>query len=773
MQNIKQTFKSIGTLIIAFAILFAPFLIVSQTSEAQIVSSLWSKGANGELYTNLPGSTINVGGCNGCGGAGGQVNSVVAGDNITVDSADPANPIVTAVIPGTDTSAAIGVRVATVAILPNTPTYNNGTDGVGATLTGSTNGTLNPQDGITLILTDRVLVKDQANEIQNGVYNVSDLGSVGTPYILTRTTDSDETEEFEDQIVIPTEGTQVSQIFGQTQEDPTLGTSDIIYTTITADYVTQSITGSQNNLQLAFWTNNPKQLRKGNSGLRAVSNVWANGFLRLGRNTQGGKMLFRNGGNNQDNVVVGYDSATSSNFSIDNNAGSLTLDSVSDIAIKGVAGAGFTNSFNISETIGGVFSGAGISHIKDSTGEIAGVVVADATSAGQSDVFASIGYNTDTFSEFARAGFSSGVIRLDLLSLSGGSSGTDEVANALKVDSDQVELTYENIDTPSITSLIFDDLGARLNTLGKLSLGDANSSGNKMKVTIDDADQSVYISGDINPGFTDEIGFATAPVGFPVPGTTMAHIKNSTQDTMLITVGDGTALGLPDMMAGIAYLDDLEEEGTRLFVIQEGVIIANDSITGGTSGTDEIAGGVEVLKEYNSMIYQNITQGYLANMLLGGSSESAILERSSLVANAKVELGSTQSRIRFLAGTDESELSLSATQAILKFADGTNTASVDINATSVAINHGAGTSYNLPNTRGTNGQILETNGAGGTNWVNANQLTGYTVATLPTATVGARAYVTDADTPTYLSTVVGGGAVIVPVFYNGTNWIVS
>ena len=50
---------------------------------------------------------------------------------------------------------------------------------------------------------------------------------------------------------------------------------------------------------------------------------------------------------------------------------------------------------------------------------------------------------------------------------------------------------------------------------------------------------------------------------------------------------------------------------------------------------------------------------------------------------------------------------------------------------------------------------------------------GYTVATLPTGVVGARAYVTNALTPTWGSTVVTGGAVTVPVFYNGTNWIVG
>ena len=48
---------------------------------------------------------------------------------------------------------------------------------------------------------------------------------------------------------------------------------------------------------------------------------------------------------------------------------------------------------------------------------------------------------------------------------------------------------------------------------------------------------------------------------------------------------------------------------------------------------------------------------------------------------------------------------------------------------------------------------------------------GYTVATLPTGIVGDRAYVTDALAPAYGVAVAGGGAVTVPVFYNGAAWI--
>lgn len=51
------------------------------------------------------------------------------------------------------------------------------------------------------------------------------------------------------------------------------------------------------------------------------------------------------------------------------------------------------------------------------------------------------------------------------------------------------------------------------------------------------------------------------------------------------------------------------------------------------------------------------------------------------------------------------------------------------------------------------------------------RLRGYTVATLPAATQGDTAFVTDATAPTFLAIIAGGGAVVTPVFYNGTNWV--
>jgi hypothetical protein len=78
-------------------------------------------------------------------------------------------------------------RLATAAVLPNSPTYSNGASGVGATLTAGSNTTLTV-DGTVAALNDIVLVKTQASAFQNGQYYVSQVGSGAAPWILTRCT---------------------------------------------------------------------------------------------------------------------------------------------------------------------------------------------------------------------------------------------------------------------------------------------------------------------------------------------------------------------------------------------------------------------------------------------------------------------------------------------------------------------------------------------------------------------------------------------------------
>jgi hypothetical protein len=82
---------------------------------------------------------------------------------------------------------------ATTAALSPANTYNNGTGGIGATLTASSNGTLTI-DGYTFVSGDvgkRILIKNESAGANNGVYTLTQAGTGSLPYILTRATDYD------------------------------------------------------------------------------------------------------------------------------------------------------------------------------------------------------------------------------------------------------------------------------------------------------------------------------------------------------------------------------------------------------------------------------------------------------------------------------------------------------------------------------------------------------------------------------------------------------
>ena len=70
-------------------------------------------------------------------------------------------------------------------------TYNNGTAGVGATLTNAGTQVALVIDGITMVVADRVLIYEQTDQTQNGVYVVTSIGSGATNWVLTRSDDTD------------------------------------------------------------------------------------------------------------------------------------------------------------------------------------------------------------------------------------------------------------------------------------------------------------------------------------------------------------------------------------------------------------------------------------------------------------------------------------------------------------------------------------------------------------------------------------------------------
>lgn len=123
------------------------------------------------------------------------INSVnILGGSITGLSA-PVNPTDAATKMYVDNSA-VGLTTHTPVVLATTAalaanTYNNGSSGVGATLTANANGNLVIDGTTNPATTTRVLVKNEGTPANNGIYTVTTTGGVSQAWVLTRATDAD------------------------------------------------------------------------------------------------------------------------------------------------------------------------------------------------------------------------------------------------------------------------------------------------------------------------------------------------------------------------------------------------------------------------------------------------------------------------------------------------------------------------------------------------------------------------------------------------------
>lgn len=195
---------------------------------------------------------------------GGTGLTAVEHDSTLTGAGTTESPL--SVVATSASDVAITVRAATTAALAGSPTYDNGISGVGATLTRGTNGILPNQDGRTLQVADRLLVKNQSSTLQNGVYEVTSLGSVSTPWVLTRTTDADTTSQLDELVVTVSEGsTNRGTVWGQQTNNPVVGTSAITFATVVSTAVTQATSGTQVAGQVPYWTGTTRQLSKGDN----------------------------------------------------------------------------------------------------------------------------------------------------------------------------------------------------------------------------------------------------------------------------------------------------------------------------------------------------------------------------------------------------------------------------------------------------------------------------------------------------------------------------
>lgn len=124
------------------------------------------------------------------------------------------------------------VVVATTTVLASY-VYNNGSSGVGATITAVATGVIS-FDGTALTAGIRVLVKNETstNTPNNGIYTVTVAGALGVALVLTRATDFDQSSDIDagDSVFVTSGTTQGTTTWAYNGiSNPTIGTTNITF----------------------------------------------------------------------------------------------------------------------------------------------------------------------------------------------------------------------------------------------------------------------------------------------------------------------------------------------------------------------------------------------------------------------------------------------------------------------------------------------------------------------------------------------------------------
>lgn len=218
---------------------------------------------------------------------------------------------------------------------------NTGGDNSFGILTAPANG-VGSIDGTTLVVDDRILIKDQSTLLQNGIYRVQDIGSAGTPYVLERAADFEPAVDpiTGGKFTIITEGTiNAANGFLLRSDVTTIGTNDVIW-----DQYTVQLTAGAGLSQFGGSYNVNTIGTTGNIYVNGLDQIDINGSLAISKGgtnatsyTAGRILAFNSGGTafestsiDPDLVVETTSTQTLTNKTLDSITNDITANALSD-----------------------------------------------------------------------------------------------------------------------------------------------------------------------------------------------------------------------------------------------------------------------------------------------------------------------------------------------------------------------------------------------------------------------------------------------------------
>jgi hypothetical protein len=277
---------------------------------------------------------------------------------------------------------------------------------------------------------------------------------------------------------------------------------------------------------------------------------------------------------------------------------------------------------------------------------------------------------------------------------------------------------------------------------------------------------------------TDTLTVTKAVVGAGSVSAPSLSFTGATSDTGIYSTGSDL---IDFSTAGVRRGGFLATTANGVFALEGGLVFSTTgtafnglaTATGGWGGVSVFQAGTQIL---NVGFFSSIGRVFMPNHALFGWADGTVINGQS---GALDMLMGRDSAAVLQLGADTSTNSATAVAQRIKSCDATGTTST---GGSLTISGGTGTTAGgavilaTSATTGAPAAALTVNNNGVSTFAKPPVMPVYTVATLPATAAngmvqGAMAIVSDATAPTYLGTLTGGGAVVCPVFYNGSAWV--
>jgi len=343
------------------------------------------------------------------------------------------------------------------------------------------------------------------------------------------------------------------------------------------------------------------------------------------------------------------------------------------------------------------------------------------------------------------------------MTVSSGSVFIDSTSAGLNLNTGGLSNTFIGFGGAGFTTTLSDDAVNVTNTLnvqgtlysqGTLNLQSFSSANNV--IATGQTTGTLTIGGTSATG-TLQIGQSTSSQAINIGGAGAA--------SGTITIGRGTTAGAQTVQIG----------GTGN-IITVGAASGIQPITIGRSGT--------------ALAVVNINTG-------SSSGKTTNIATNASTGTNTVSIGSTvggQNVINIATGTNNQTLNIANGAVVgtktIDIGGGSSSvvtnlslATTSLGSANVSIGGSTDNTINIANSGGvSNNQAITIGSTTGSSTTTVNgllKLQTYTVANLPTGSAGAHSFVTNALSPTFGAAVVGGGAVGVPVYHDGTSWKVG